>query len=90
METTPLQLDMNQEQQALDQEDVIISDADRDGHTADISRVHDSSHISLVNQPRRYPSNVQLVSSELRCIESSPEASLVLGRWKKSPVCCFG
>lgn len=77
IEARPLQLDVYQEQQTLDKEDAIINDADRDGHTADISQVHDSFHISGVNQPQRHPSDVQLVSSKLQCIISSPEASLV-------------
>jgi hypothetical protein len=69
------QFDMNQEQQTLGRDDIILAGHDR--HTADISKVHDSSHISLVNQPQRYTSDVQLVSSKLQCIVSSPKASLV-------------
>lgn len=72
-----LQFDMNQEQPTLGQEAVSIGDADQDRHTADISQVHDSFYTRHVNQPQRYPSDVQLVSSKLQCIISSPEASLV-------------
>lgn len=77
METPSLQLDVNQEQQTLDQEDVIVPDAHHDGNTANSSQIHDGSHISSANQPRGYPNDIQLVSSMLQCIVSSPEASLI-------------
>jgi hypothetical protein len=69
------QVDMNQEQQTPGRDVVIMAGHNR--HTADISKVHDSSHISLINQPQRYTNDVKLVSSKLQCIVSSPKASLV-------------